>query len=66
MSTQELKTWLSTTSLVLSIIWALLCISVIGIVFGIPVSIAALVFGIIALVQKQQKSMAIIGIAISW
>lgn len=66
MSTQELKTWLSTTSLVLSIIWALLCISVIGIVFGIPVSIAALIIGIIALVQKQQKSMAIIGIVISW
>lgn len=62
---KEKKDWLSITSLVLSIVWALLCLSIIWIFIGLPAVIAWLIFGIIALVKKQKKWMAIAGVIIS-
>jgi len=62
---KEQKDWLSIASLVLSIIWAILCLTVIGAILGVPLAIVALIFGIIALVKKQKKWMAIAGVIIS-
>ena len=60
----EQKSGLSTTSLVLAIVWFVLCITLIGAIIWIPLAIAALIFGIIALVKKQKKWMAIAGVII--
>ncbi len=62
---KDQKDWLSITSLVLSIIWAVLCLTIIGAILWIPLAVVALIFGIIALVKKQRKSIAITGIIIS-
>jgi ABC-type dipeptide/oligopeptide/nickel transport system permease component len=62
---QDQKSWLSTTSLVLSIVWAVLSLTIIGAILWIPLTIAGLIFGIIALVKKQKKWMAVAGIIIS-
>ena len=60
----EQKSGLSTTSLVLAIVWLVLCITVIGALIWIPLAILALIFGIIALVKKQKKGTAIAGVVI--
>ncbi len=57
----EQKSGLSTTSLVLSIVWLLLSMTVIWAFLWIPLALLWLIFGIIALVQKQKK-----GTAIAW
>lgn len=62
----EQKSGLSTTSLVLAIVWLALCITVIGAIIWIPLAILALIFGIIALVKKQKKGTAIAGVIIWW
>lgn len=62
----EKKSGLSVTSLVLSIVWALLCLTIIWALIWIPVAIVGLIFGIIALVKKQKKWMAIAWVIISW
>lgn len=59
------KDWLSITSLVLSIVWALLCLSIIWAFIWLPAVVLWLIFGIIALVKKQKKWMAIAGLIIS-
>ena len=64
-SKKEKKDWLSITSLVLSIVWALLCLSIIWAFIWLPAVILWLIFGIIALVKKQKKWMAIAGVIIS-
>jgi len=63
---KEQKSWLSVASLILGIVWLVLCVTVIGAPVGIPVAILALIFGIIALVKKQKKGMAVAGVIISW
>ncbi len=62
----EQKSGLSVTSLVLAIVWALLCLTVIWAFIWIPAAIVGLIFGIIALVKKQKKWMAIAWVIISW
>lgn len=62
----EQKSGLSTTSLVLAIVWLVLCITIIGALVWVPLAIAALIIWIIALVKKQKKWTAIAGIIISW
>ena len=62
---KEKRDWFSITSLVLSIVWALLCLSIVWIFIGLPAVIVWLIFGIIALVKKQKKIMAIVWISIS-
>lgn len=57
--------WFAIASLVLSIVWLILLISVIGTPLGIIAIILWLIFGIIALNKKQKKSTAITGIVIS-
>jgi len=63
---QDQKSWLSTTSLVLSIVWAVLSLTIVGAILWIPASIVALIFGIIALVKKQKRWTALAGVIISW
>ncbi|HRX63790.1 MAG TPA: DUF4190 domain-containing protein [Candidatus Absconditabacterales bacterium] len=62
---KEQKSGLSVASLVISIVALVLCITIIGAVLGVPLAIVALIFGIIALVKKQNKGMAIAGTIIS-
>jgi len=58
------KTWLSITSFVLSLVWLLLALTIIGALLWVPLALAGLVFGIIALVKKQKKWLAIAGVVI--
>lgn len=62
----EQKSGLSTASLVLAIVWLLLCLTIIWAFIWIPAAIVGLIFGIIALVKKQKKWMAIAWVIISW
>lgn len=62
---KEIKNGYSTTSLVLSIVWALFCLTIIGAIFWIRLSIAALILGIVALVKKQKKWTALAWVIIS-
>ena len=62
--TTKQKSWLSTTSLVLSIIWLVLFITIIWALLWIPIAIVGLIFGIIALIKKQKKWTAIAWIII--
>ena len=60
----EQKSGLSTTSLVLSIVWLLLSMTIIWAFLWIPLALLWLIFGIIALVQKQKRWTAIAWVVI--
>lgn len=62
----EQKAWLSITSFVLSLVWLLLALTVIWALFGVPLAIVGLVFGIVALIKKQKKGLAIAWVIIGW
>lgn len=63
---KDQKAWLSTASMVLSIIWLVLCLTVIWAFLWVPLALLWLIFGIIALVKKQKKGMAIAWVIIWW
>jgi len=63
---KEQKSGLSVTSLILAIVWGLLCLTIIWAFIWVPAAIVGLIFGIIALVKKQKKWMAIAWVIISW
>ena len=62
---EKQKKWLALTSLILSIIGLLLSMTLIRLVLWFPIALVWLIFGIVALVKKQKKGLAIAGIVMS-
>ena len=63
---QQKKSGLSITSFILSVLGLFLCMTIIGVIIGVPFALLGLIFWIFALAYKQTKGLAIVGVVIGW